>query len=172
MITTSRRARLGWNIATYAVLITLTIFCIFPLVWTLLTSLKYEADIVTQTMQYIPKRITFDNYVAIWTQSGFPTLVFNSFVVTATTVVLCLITGTLAAYSFSRFHYPGRGALMLGYLVIRMFPAVLMIIPLFILMRGVGLLDSRLGLALAYTSFLLPLFVWMLKGFFLSLIHI
>lgn len=166
MITTSRRARLGWNIATYAVLITLTIFCIFPLVWTLLTSLKYEADIVTQTMQYIPKRITFDNYVAIWTQSGFPTLVFNSFVVTATTVVLCLITGTLAAYSFSRFHYPGRGALMLGYLVIRMFPAVLMIIPLFILMRGVGLLDSRFGLALAYTSFLLPLFVWMLKGFF------
>jgi multiple sugar transport system permease protein len=166
MITTSRRARLGWNIATYAVLITLTIFCIFPLVWTLLTSLKYEADIVTQTMQYIPKRITFENYVTIWTQSGFPTLVFNSFVVTATTVVLCLITGTLAAYSFSRFHYPGRGALMLGYLVIRMFPAVLMIIPLFILMRGVGLLDSRFGLALAYTSFLLPLFVWMLKGFF------
>jgi len=166
MITTSRRARLAWNIATYAVLITLTVFCMFPLVWTFLTSLKYEGDIVTQTMQYIPKRITFDNYVAIWTQSGFPTLVFNSFVVTATTVVLCLITGTLAAYSFSRFHYPGRGALMLGYLVIRMFPAVLMIIPLFILMRGVGLLDSRLGLALAYTSFLLPLFVWMLKGFF------
>ncbi|MCX5521195.1 carbohydrate ABC transporter permease [Kaistia defluvii] len=166
MITTSRRARLGWNIATYAVLLTLTVFCIFPLLWTLLTSLKYEADIVTQTMQYIPKRITFENYVTIWTQSGFPTLVFNSFVVTATTVVLCLITGTLAAYSFSRFHYPGRGALMLGYLVIRMFPAVLMIIPLFILMRGVGLLDSRFGLALAYTSFLLPLFVWMLKGFF------
>jgi multiple sugar transport system permease protein len=166
MITTSRRARLGWNIATYAVLLILTTFCIFPLLWTLLTSLKYEADIVTQTMQYIPKRITFENYVTIWTQSGFPTLVFNSFVVTATTVVLCLITGTLAAYSFSRFHYPGRGALMLGYLVIRMFPAVLMIIPLFILMRGVGLLDSRFGLALAYTSFLLPLFVWMLKGFF------
>ena len=97
MITTSRRARLGWNIATYAVLLTLTIFCIFPLVWTLLTSLKYEADIVTQTMQYIPQRITFENYVTIWTQSGFPTLVFNSFIVTATTVVLCLITGTLAA---------------------------------------------------------------------------
>ncbi len=166
MITTSRRARLAWNIATYAVLITLTIFCMFPLVWTFLTSLKHEADIVTQTIQYIPTRITFDNYVAIWTQSGFPTLVMNSFVVTATTVLLCLITGTLAAYSFSRFHYRGRSALMLGYLVIRMFPAVLMIIPLFILMRGVGLLDSRLGLALAYTSFLLPLFVWMLKGFF------
>ena len=166
MITTSRRSRLLWNMLTYVFLILLTIFCVGPLLWTFLTSLKYEADIVTSTMQYIPARITFDNYVAIWTQSGFPTLVFNSFVVTAITVTLCLVTGTLAAYSFSRFNYPGRNQIMLGYLVVRMFPAVLMIIPLFILMRGVGLLDTRFGLALAYTSFLLPLFVWMLKGFF------
>jgi multiple sugar transport system permease protein len=55
---------------------------------------------------------------------------------------------------------------MLGYLVIRMFPAVLMIIPLFIVLRNIGLLDNRFGLAVAYTSFLLPLYVWMLKGFF------
>jgi len=55
---------------------------------------------------------------------------------------------------------------MVSYLVVRMFPAVLIIIPLFILMRNVGLLDSRLGLALAYTAFLLPVFVWMMKGFF------
>ena len=55
---------------------------------------------------------------------------------------------------------------MLFYLVIRMFPAVLIIIPLFILMRNLGLLDTRFGLALAYTTFLLPLFIWMLKGFF------
>ena len=52
------------------------------------------------------------------------------------------------------------------YLVVRMFPAVMIVIPLFIIMRGVGLLDSRLGLALAYASFLLPVFIWMMKGFF------
>jgi len=86
--------------------------------------------------------------------------------VTMITVAICLVTGTLAAYAFSRFTFPGRTRLMLGYLVVRMFPAVLMIIPLFIVMRNLGLLDSRLGLALAYTSFLLPLFVWMMKGFF------
>jgi multiple sugar transport system permease protein len=55
---------------------------------------------------------------------------------------------------------------MLFYLVIRMFPAVMIIIPLFILMRNLGLLDSRIGLALAYTTFLLPVFIWMMKGFF------
>jgi multiple sugar transport system permease protein len=55
---------------------------------------------------------------------------------------------------------------MMLYLVVRMFPAVMIIIPLFILMRGLGLLDSRFGLALAYTTFLLPVFIWMMKGFF------
>lgn len=155
-----------WDIATYAVLILLAVFCLAPIVWTFLTSIKVDDDIVTNEMVYIPTRFTFDHYVKIWTQSDYPTLVFNSLVVTSVTVVICLAAGTIAAYSFSRFNYAGRTQLMLGYLIVRMFPAVLMIIPLFVLMRGVGLLDSKFGLALAYTSFLLPLFVWMMKGFF------
>jgi multiple sugar transport system permease protein len=166
MISVSPLRRKITAVGTYAVLTALSIFCIGPILWTFVTSLKYEADIVTSQMVYIPSRITLDNYVAIWTQSGFPTLVLNSLVVTSLTVTICLLTGTLAAYSFSRFSFPGRSQLMLGYLLVRMFPAVIIIIPLFILMRNLGLVDSRFGLALAYTSFLLPLFVWMLKGFF------
>jgi multiple sugar transport system permease protein len=165
MATIKRSTRI-WDLATYAVLGLLTAFCLGPIVWTFLTSIKVDDDIVTQTMVYIPSRITFDHYVKIWTQSDYPTLVFNSLVVTTITVGICLVAGTIAAYSFSRFNYPGRTQLMLGYLVVRMFPAVLMIIPLFVLMRSVGLLDTKVGLALAYTSFLLPLFVWMMKGFF------
>jgi multiple sugar transport system permease protein len=163
---TMTRGKRIWDIATYAVLILLAFFCLAPIVWTFLTSIKVDDDIVTRDMVYFPTRFTFDHYVKIWTQSDYPTLVFNSLVVTSVTVVICLAAGTIAAYSFSRFNYPGRSQLMLGYLVVRMFPAVLMIIPLFVLMRGVGLLDSKFGLALAYTSFLLPLFVWMMKGFF------
>jgi multiple sugar transport system permease protein len=163
---TMTRGKRIWDIATYAVLILLAFFCLAPIVWTFLTSIKVDDDIVTRDMVYFPTRFTFDHYVKIWTQSDYPTLVFNSLVVTSVTVVICLAAGTIAAYSFSRFNYPGRSQLMLGYLIVRMFPAVLMIIPLFVLMRGVGLLDSKFGLALAYTSFLLPLFVWMMKGFF------
>lgn len=165
MATISKSSR-NWDIVTYAVLVLLATFCLFPIVWTFLTSIKVDADIVTQTMVYVPTRFTFDHYVKIWTQSDYPVLVFNSLVVTSITVVICLLTGTLASYAFARFNFPGRGSLMLGYLVVRMFPAVLMIIPLFVVMRSVGLLDSKLGLAIAYTSFLLPLFVWMMKGFF------
>lgn len=161
----SRSRRLG-NVACYAVLVTFSFVCIAPILWTFLTSLKLEEDIVTATLQYIPRRITFDNYVDLWTQSSYPQLVLNSLVVTTTTVGICLLTGTIAAYSFARFNFRGRIQIMLCYLIVRMFPAVMMIIPLFIVMRNLGLLDSTIGLAIAYTSFLLPLFVWMLKGFF------
>lgn len=153
-------------VTAYVVMILLAGFCLAPIAWTLLTSLKYEDDIVTPVMQYIPRRLTLSNYVTVWTQSGFPTLVGNSALVTFMTVAICLLVGTPAAYAFSRLSFPGRGPLMLAYLLVRMFPAVLMIIPLFVLMRSIGLIDTRVGLAIAYTSFLVPLFVWMLKGFF------
>ncbi|MGO6838182.1 carbohydrate ABC transporter permease [Rhizobium ruizarguesonis] len=166
MFKTSRGHRLMADILTYSVLVTMTIFCLGPIVWMFLTSLKNEADIVTSQMQYIPRTITFQNYRAIWTQSNFPVLITNSLVVTTITVAICVLTGTLAAYAFSRLSFRGRDRLMLSYLLVRMFPAVMVIIPLFVMMRTVGLVDSRFGLALAYTSFLLPLFVWMLKGFF------
>jgi multiple sugar transport system permease protein len=144
----------------------ITLFAIFPIVWALLTSLKREAAIITTVMQYVPREVTVENYVAIWTRSNFPTLLVNSVVVTAITVVICAVVGTLASYAIARYQFRGRRELMLFYLVIRMFPAVMIIIPLFILMRNLGLLDSRVGLALAYTTFLLPVFIWMMKGFF------
>lgn len=166
MAQTRSSSKLGWDIASYVIMVVLAILCIGPLVWMFITSLKVETDIITREMVYIPTQITFDNYVRLWNQSSYPVLVFNSLVVTGLTVLICLLTGTVASYAFSRYSFPGRGQLMLGYLVVRMFPAVLMIVPLFIVMRNLGLLDSTAGLALAYTSFLLPLFVWMLKGFF------
>ncbi|HTN62917.1 MAG TPA: carbohydrate ABC transporter permease, partial [Devosia sp.] len=163
--TRSSSKRIG-DVFSYIVLITLAILSIGPLLWMLLTSFKVEDDIITRTMVYFPSRFTLESYVKLWNQSGYPVLVINSLVTTSLTVLICLLTGTIASYAFSRFHFPGRTELMLGYLVVRMFPAVLMIIPLFIVMRNIGLLDTSAGLAVAYTSFLLPLFVWMLKGFF------
>jgi multiple sugar transport system permease protein len=162
----SRRARRRIGVVlSYAAMLTIVVFAIFPIVWCLLVSLKPESEIVSAQMTYWPRTVTFENYVAIWTRSNFPTLILNSVVTTTITVAICTIVGTLASYAISRYRFRGRSALMLGYLVVRMFPAVMIIIPLFIVMRGFGLLDSRLGLALAYTTFLLPVFIWMMKGY-------
>jgi multiple sugar transport system permease protein len=144
----------------------IVLYSVFPIVWTLITSFKPESDIVNNEMQYIPENFTLANYSAIWTRSGYPRLIANSLQVTLITMVICMTLGTLAAYSLSRYQFKIRNQILLFYLVIRMFPVVLMIVPLWIMMRYFGLLNTHLGLAIAYTTFLLPLCVWMMKSFF------
>ena len=150
----------------YLVIAAAIIFAISPIVWTGLTSLKRNEDIVTNEMQYIPRNPTLENYVQLWNRAGFTQLFTNSFIVTSMTIVVCMLSGIFAAYSISRYRFRGRSALLMLYLVIRMFPVVLMLLPLYIMLRTFGLIDKLAGLALAYTTFLLPLCVWMLKGFF------
>lgn len=161
-----RRQDMVLNMVSYLVVVVMMIFALFPLAWTFITSLKVERDIVTATLHYIPPEVTFDNYTTLWRRSSFPRLMANSSVVTSITMVVCLLIGTLAAYSISRYRFRGRSPLLIFYLVIRMFPFVLLLVPLFIMMRSLNLLDSRVGLALAYTTFLLPVCIWLMKGFF------
>jgi multiple sugar transport system permease protein len=155
-----------YDVLAYAVLIAAFIFAVFPIVWTLLTSLKPSADILTAQIEYLPLHPTLDNYTTLWGQAGFPTMFFNSAVVTSMTVLLCLAVGISGAYSLSRYRFRGRGQVLLSYLIIRMFPAVLLLLPIFIALRVLGLYDTHFGLALAYTAFLAPVCIWMLKGFF------
>lgn len=154
------------DLASYAFILAIIVFTISPIVWTFLTSLKPEADIITTQMQYIPQRVTLDNYSNLWSRTNFSALIGNSLITTIMTLLICLTFGTLASYSLSRYRFRGRSALLIFYLVIRMFPVVLLIVPLFIVLRNLKLLDSQFGLALAYSTFLLPLCVWMMKGFF------
>lgn len=155
-----------YRFLTATVLVFAGIFALFPLVWTGLTSLKLNTDVITAEMQYLPHNPTLENYFELWSRKSFVTLFGNSVVITVMTVSLCLLVGTSAAYAFSRYRFTGRNAALVGFLLIRMFPMVLMLIPLFIIMRNLNLLNTRIGLALAYTTFLLPIATWMLKGFF------
>ena len=159
-------SEIAFSVLTYAVVIGVVVFAVFPVLWTFLTSLKPEKDIVTINLQYLPQNVTIENYINIWNRSGFVALIINSGIVTVFTLILCMSIGTFAAYSLSRYQFRGRNAILQFYLVIRMFPVVLLIIPLFILLKNLRLLDSRFGLALAYTTFLLPFCIWMMKGFF------
>jgi multiple sugar transport system permease protein len=169
VIRSRRQTQRLYDGLAYAVLIGAFVFAVFPILWTLLTSLKPDADIVTAQIQYLPLHPTFQNYVTLWGQAGFPTMFFNSSIVTALTVLVCLAVGISGAYSLSRYRFRGRGQILLFYLVIRMFPAVLLLLPIFVALRLLGLYDTHIGLALAYTAFLSPVAIWMLKGFFDSI---
>ncbi len=160
------RSRHLYNVLSATIAIIVVIFAISPIVWTALTSFKTEADIVTSRIKYIPDTLTFENYQKLWQQSDYPRMLKNSAIVTAITVAMSLVIGIFAGYSISRYRFRGRSGLMIFYLVIRMFPFTLLLIPLFIMLRNLNLFDSHFGLALTYTTFLLPLCVWILKGFF------
>ncbi len=161
-----RRSRRFFDAVAVAVVVLVVAFSMGPIVWTVLTSFKTESEIVSRDFVFLPKSLTIDNYTTLWQRSGYPRLLRNSAIVTGLTVLMSITIGTIAAYSISRYRFRGRGGLMIFYLVIRMFPFTLLLIPLFIMLRNIGLFDSHFGLALTYTTFLLPLCVWMLKGFF------
>ena len=144
----------------------LLVFALFPIAWTAYTSVRPEQDIITDPTSLVPAAVTLDNYVATWRQTDFPQLMLNSLVVSAMTVVISLSLATFAAYSLSRSRFRGRGGVMMLYLGIRIIPGVLLLIPLFIVMQQLGLLDTRIALALTYTTFTLPAAVWFMKGFF------
>jgi len=144
----------------------LCLFSLVPIVWTLLTSLKLEHDVSTPIMQYLPAHPTLENYASILGGSDFPILMRNSVIVAGMTIVLSMSFGTLAGYSLSRLRFRVRRGVLVFYLLVRMFPAVLMLIPLFIILANVRLLDTYLGLALAYTTFALPLVIFVMKNFF------
>jgi arabinogalactan oligomer/maltooligosaccharide transport system permease protein len=90
----------------------------------------------------------------------------NSVLVALCTTLLGIFLATTAAYAFSRFRFPGRRAGLLGFLVIQMFPGTMMMIPLYILIDRLGLLDQLGGLILVYSTTAIPFCVWMLKGYF------
>ena len=84
------RRRPGEIAAAYAVALGFAFFAVFPILWTLITSLKLEKDIITRTITLIPDPATLHNYVAIWTQSNLPTLMVNSAITTLYTVAICV----------------------------------------------------------------------------------
>lgn len=141
-------------------------FALAPFVWMLLTSIKPNADLAQFPVRYLPSSTTFEHYRTLIQRTSFPVNLFNSLIIACGAVLLGLATSVPAAYSFSRFRFAGRRTLMTSFLVINMFPIVLLIIPLFVLMRSLGLIDTFLGVIIGHSTFSIPFSIWMLVSYF------
>jgi multiple sugar transport system permease protein len=153
------------NLPIYIVLILGCIFAAIPVLWMLLCSVRPIQELYLDKLT-LPTVFTFDAFKNVIMQTDFPTFFLNSVFVAGVTTVLSTIIGALAGYSLSRFRFPGSSQYGILILFIQMFPPVLLIIPLFILIRNYGLLDTYLGLILLYPTLTLPFTTWMLRGFF------
>lgn len=137
---------------------------ILPIALMLLTSVK-PANVAARPTE-LAFRPTLDNYRAVLEQTPFLSYLGNTVIVAAATTVLSITFGSLAAYSFARFRFPGHEALPLFYLVVRMVPRIVLVVPYFMLLNRLGLLNTYPGLFLSYTTFALPFVIWMMLGFF------
>jgi ABC-type glycerol-3-phosphate transport system permease component len=152
----------------YAMAVVLTVFSVFPLVWMALTSIKPRSEILTAEPVFWPSAPVWSRYADV-IERGFATALVNSLVVTLSTVALGLLVAVLAGYTLARFDLPFKRYLLMVVLATQMFPLVVLIIPLFIVMRRLDLLGSYTGLVISYLSFTTPLAVWILRGFFQSI---
>jgi multiple sugar transport system permease protein len=147
-------------------MLAIVLFALGPYLWMLITSLKQESTLFAPDRTLLPAVVTLENYVRLFQKTTFLHNLGHSLVVSIGTMFLGLSVSITAAYAFSRFRFPGRRALMLQFLLVNMFPIVLLIIPLFIIMKNLGLLDTHLGLILAHSTFSIPFATWMMISYF------
>ncbi len=144
----------------------IVLFAIGPYLWMLLTSIKPESTLFSAQRSLWPETVTLASYVRLLTKTSFVANIGHSLIVACGTVVLGLAFSLTAAYSFSRFRFRGRRLLMMTFLLINMFPLILLIIPLFIIMKQLNLLDTHLALILAHSTFSIPFATWMMISYF------
>jgi ABC-type glycerol-3-phosphate transport system permease component len=143
----------------------LGLFAVVPLYWMLITSIKPRDEIVTSEPVFWPTAVVWERYGSLF-ERGFTTYLTNSLLVTLSVTVLGIGVSAFAGYTLARFDLPLKRYLLLVVLATQMFPMVVLIIPFFTVMRSLDLLDSLVGLVIAYLSFTTPLAVWILRGFF------
>lgn len=167
-----RRAKAGpWGMARTVYLVLLGIFTVLPMAWMLLTSVKTQFAALQYPPEWIPSNPTLEQYERLLSPTNevgqeFLHYLLNSIMVSAATTVLGVAIAVPAAYAFSRFRFPGRKLLFYAVLVRNMFPAVVFLMPLFIMMKWLGLVNTAGSLILTYLTFGLPLSIWLLKGFY------
>jgi ABC-type glycerol-3-phosphate transport system permease component len=147
----------------------LVIFAGFPFAWMISTAFKESREIFATPPSLLPRSYTLDNLQRLLAETKALTYLKNSIVVSLSTVAVTIAVATPAAYSLTRFRFPGREQIAGTILFTYMFAPIMIIVPFYVMMRFLGLTNTHLGLVLAYTAFCLPFSLWMLRTFFQSI---
>jgi multiple sugar transport system permease protein len=139
---------------------------LFPAVWILFTSLKTEAELTQTPITWMPHAPTLSNYVQAFTDQPLLIFLFNSFMVAILSTGLTLLISTLAGYALARLNLRSRDLILAAIIAVSTFPLVTLLVPLFEIMRALGLLNSWTALVLPYTVLSLPICTLILVSFF------
>ncbi|MFJ7936125.1 carbohydrate ABC transporter permease [Sporosarcina sp. NPDC096371] len=158
----------GSKVLLRIVLLTATFIFVYPLVWNLLASLKTNKEIMSSPWG-LPEVLNFDNFTRAFTESNMGEFIINSFLVTGLSMMLLLILVIPTSYALSRFDFKGRKVLHNFYMAGLFIQPVYIMIPLFLMMNNLDMLDNRFWLSLVYAAGALPFSVYLLTGFMRSI---
>ncbi len=146
--------------------IALSIFSLAPFLWEVLTSLKSPAEIFSTPITYLPIHLSLMSYIKVFTRYPFMRYILNSIIVAGGTTLLTVGVGAVAAYALARLRIKGSGLWQRIFLLVALFPPVILVIPLYEMIQKAGLMNNYLALILPYTALNLPFAIWVLTGFF------
>jgi ABC-type glycerol-3-phosphate transport system permease component len=161
-------ARLG-RALLYLGILGLAAQALLPLLWMLSTSLKPPREVLATPPTLLPAAPTLENFARLLNQTAFVSYFLNSMTVAGLTVLLTMAVGSAGAYSLTRFAFPGRESIARLILCTYMFAPIMIVVPIYILARRAGIVDTHTALVLSYSSFCLPFSLWLLRAFFQSI---
>ena len=166
MLKRSTLGRSSRKALLYAGLFAAFVWAVFPFYWMVVTSLRPESQLFNRPPSLVPDDITLRHYVGLLVGGAFWRHALNSLFLTVCVTALSILVSLTAGYALARYRF--RGSTMLPALMLygQMFPAVLLLIPFFVQFRALGWIDSLWALVLVYLSYMLPLCVWLMRGFF------
>ncbi|MCL7428926.1 sugar ABC transporter permease [Streptomyces sp. YS415] len=153
------------SVSLHALLAAGSFIAVFPVLWICYISLGPDKNDYQHPSRILGSA-TLDNYTHVIRNTGFGTWMFNSLIVAFGTMLIGVLIAASAAYAVSRMKFLGRGSLMYTFLLTQMFPVAVLMVPLYRIMGGLGLLDTYGGLVLIYCSTAVPYCAWLLKGYF------
>jgi ABC-type glycerol-3-phosphate transport system permease component len=158
--------RNGWVYIPVAVLVAVTVL---PFLWVVVSSFKTLEELYSLPLHLLPQHATLANYVNVLYQSNIPRYFLNSTIVSLGSTAIGLVFAIPAAYGLARFRFKGNRVLQSFILICHLLPTAALIIPLYVMFGYLRLLNSYVGLILAYLILTLPLSIWMLTGYFRSI---
>lgn len=141
-------------------------FSLAPFIWQVITSIKPSEEIFTRPVIYIPSRLDFSAYLKIFIQRPFGRQIINSIGIACISTLICVFVGSLAAYAIARFNLLGGEGVLLAVLIISFFPGIVLIVPLYEMVRSAHLTNNWLALILPYVTMNLPFTMWVITSFF------
>ena len=152
------------------VLAVFVILALGPILWAVVTSFLPLSSLTSKPINLDPTKVTLSNYFEVMdTSRSLYSGLINSLIISVFTSAVALTVGSMAAYALARLSVPGSNIILLAILATQMFPGIVIAIPLFLVMSQLNLIDTYFGLSIVYLSFILPIVIWILKGFFESI---